>query len=204
MRNPGKQMKHPAINEGPELASSSVIPWSAEAEAALRKKVRDTWGLMWVCLITAVVWGAAAFYVHRLVLLAIAGLFLGFGITRLYALALLREKLGEPMRRGPRGEFLEGSGMLANKPRSTHDLTKWMQWPSPQYLGYSMKCECGRLHELDEWKWIPNFDPELFGEAEYPSHGDPGGGRFVILCPCGIGHFKLKPVTEQDIVGDAS
>jgi hypothetical protein len=144
--------------------------------------------------------------------LAFAGvLSLLMGLVQLLALQRRREMLGEEMRRGPRGEFFEGSGMLANKPRNTQRLTEWrtVQVRPGQILrpgsgiplrpmepleDYFVCGRCGEIHFVSNMKWIPNYDPQLFEDFDngLPPAVDPGGGRYVILCPCGVGHFKLK------------
>jgi hypothetical protein len=190
-------MKHPAINQSPELAPGSAIPWSADGERELRRTIKRTWHEMWILYVAGVIFIALGFLVQRWWVLVLGASPLGYGITRLYALALLREKLGEEMRRGPRGEFFEGSGMLANKPRNTQSLTQWIQHHVSQERFFCSHLD-GRPTECFSWatdaKWIPNYDPDLFEDFDngLPRSVDPGGGRFVILCPCGLGHFKLK------------
>lgn len=197
-------MKHPAIKQSPELFAGSGIPWSGEAERALRRVITRTWHEMWMAFIGGLVFFSLGFLVHGYWLLPLGGGSLGYGITRLYALALLREKLGEEMHRGPRGEFFEGSGMLANKPRSTSRLTKWIQHVpgSIEFICFDPDAgpRCGERHHWKDAQWVPNFDPDVFEPEEHPGNVDPGGGRFVILCPCGLGHFKLKLITEEDII----
>jgi len=198
-------MKHPAIEQQPAPASGSGIPWSAEAEWELRRKIRNTWFEMWACLIGGLLSAVLYLSLHRWWIMTIAAILLGYGVGLLYGLALAREQLGEEMRRGPRGEFFEGSGMLANKPRSTRGLTEWRQHPAEEDAFF---CECpvvpgGTIRRWHMWsreaQWIPNYrdDPVeqllLNDEARNSKHEiDPGGGRYVILCPCGLGHFKLK------------
>ena len=195
-------MKHPAIEQQPEMASGSEIPWSAEQEKHLRRRMRNTWFEMWGILIAGLFFAALGISIHRWWPLPIAALLVMWAVALLYGLALVAEQLGSEMRRGARGEFFEGSGMLANKPRSTRGLTRWTKWPSTSFgrgmcNELAITCECGRVHQAEEWQWIPNYDPQqivnaaLFSETVDPGI-DPGGGRYVILCPCGLGHFKLK------------
>lgn len=100
--------------------------------------------------------------------------------------------------------------MLANKPRSTSRLTKWIQHPSDgvQFTCFDpharFRSWCGRLHHWCDAQWIPNYDPDVFEAEAHPGTVDPGGGRYVIFCPCGLGHFKLKVLTSQDIVDRTS
>jgi hypothetical protein len=189
-------MKHPLGQGIGNPVADKPIPWSAEGERELRRRVGLTWHATWTCWIVSLLLGALGLSAHRLWLTAAGAAIFGFGITRLYALGLLRQQLGEEMRRGPGGQFFEGSGMLANKPRSTSRLTEWVQHPAD---GVQFTCfhrvrgpVCGRLHHWSDAQWIPNYDPEVFEPEEHPGTVDPGGGRFVILCPCGLGHFKLK------------
>ena len=67
--------------------------------------------------------------------------------------------------------------MLSNKPRSTAGLTTWVQLRDWQT---EIHCACGARVEIDRAKWHANSV-------------DRGGGRFALVCPCGIGYFKLKP-----------
>lgn len=189
-------MKHPAISEHPLPAAGSSIPWSAERELRLRKRITNIWIWMWTFLLSGVVLFSLAYVVRDRVLPAIAAMTWGAALVLLIELNKDRELLGQEIRRGANGQVYEGSGMLANKPRSTVRLTEWIQH-GPFERGFVCG---GHLPPLPakhfDWetdaKWVPNFDPEHFGEAEYPTPVDAGGGRWVILCPCGLGHFKLK------------
>ena len=203
-------MKHPAIPQAPELQSGSAIPWSAEREFRLRRRITNIWFAMWTCLISGLGLFTIAFLSKSGLVVILAVLCLITGVFFLNALSVARGNLGEEMRRGPRGEFFEGSGMLANKPRSTQRLTQWIQHRVPDSVDFICSGGfggfCGWHHEWKDAKWIPNYDPALFEDFDdsLPRPVDPGGGRFVILCPCGIGHFKLKLVTEQNIVDRAA
>jgi len=191
-------MKNASLN-------SSDIPWSAEAERKLRRKVKWTWYEMWGAFLGGPILFLLAFLVHRSWLMPIGGFSLGYGITRLYALALLREQLGSEMCRLANGQFHEGSGMLANKPRCTSRLTKWIQHPANSVsficvdLDPDVVLRCGERHHWKDAQWIPNYDRDVFEPEDHPGTVDPGGGRFVILCPCGLGHFKLKPETARQM-----
>jgi hypothetical protein len=190
-------MKHPRLSEQQIVdRAAGQIPWSAETERELRRKIAWTWYEMWAYLVGALLFLSGTFLLHRYWMLALTAFSLGYGITRLYALALLRENLGEEMRRGPRGEFFEGSGMLANKPRSLSRLTKWIEHVpgSIEFICFDPDAttRCGEQHHWKDAQWIPNYDAEVFEPEEHPGTVDPGGGRYVILCPCGLGHFKLK------------
>jgi hypothetical protein len=71
--------------------------------------------------------------------------------------------------------------MLSNKPRSTAGLTNWIQLRDWQT---EIHCACGARVEIGKARWHPNSV-------------DRGGGRFALVCPCGIGYFKLKAVTSD-------
>jgi hypothetical protein len=71
--------------------------------------------------------------------------------------------------------------MLVNKPRSTVGLTEWVELRPWQT---EICCACGRLVDISGASWFPNSV-------------DRGGGRFAMSCKCGIGYFKLKPVTRD-------
>jgi hypothetical protein len=66
--------------------------------------------------------------------------------------------------------------ILQNKPRNAAALTAWIQLRPWQT---EICCACGAIVHVDAAPWFPN-------------PVDPGGGRFSIVCPCGIGYFKLK------------
>ena len=197
-------MSHPLTEQDiVDRAAGNPIPWSAEREFRLRRRITTLWFVMWSFLIAGMGIFTIAFLSRSGLVVILAVLSLVAGVFFLNALSVARANLGEEMRRGPRGEFFEGSGMLANKPRSTRGLTKWIQHSAQQFLGWGVKCDCGRIYELDQWKWVPNY-PEDETSDEFRDSNveiDPGGGRFVILCPCGIGHFKLKPASEQNVLG---
>jgi len=197
-------MNHPAIKQqSPALQPGSATPWSAQSEYRLRRRITNLWLGMWAFFIAGLGMLVMANFAKSFELGFAGALSIGGGVVQLLALQRRREMLGEEMRRGPRGEFFEGSGMLANKPRNTQRLTTWIQHPANSI---AFNCGCGIRHFWAEWDgamWIPNYDPEQFGEAEYPSTVDPGGGRWVILCPCGMGHFKLKLLIVDRTAKDA-
>lgn len=68
------------------------------------------------------------------------------------------------------------ASMLENKPRNTVGLTQWVRCRPGDNVGY---CACGLVVRLDHAKWFPNSV-------------DFGGGRFSIVCSCGIGYYRLK------------
>jgi hypothetical protein len=175
------------------------IPWSAEGERALRVRIERIWELMWTFLLSGVLFVVLAHLAHKPVLTAFAGMSWGAGLFLLMKLNESREKLGEEMRRlpGSDGNFFEGSGMLANKPRSSQRLTEWVQWraSSDGKIGLlpHFWCSCGKMHRWSDAKWFPNVLACMDEFDDAPAIAvDPGGGRWVILCPCGIGHFKLN------------
>lgn len=84
-------------------------------------------------------------------------------------------------------------------------------------VGVGFYCECGRFHEFADMKWIPNVaadDEEILDRVipvlgqgreffmDYNSRTssglncgvaiDPGGGRWVLICECGVGHYMLR------------
>jgi hypothetical protein len=169
--------------------STQPIPWSAERELKLRRWITFGWFAMWLGFLSAI---AAWLLGHEI----FSVFFVAAALANLYCVNRYRAELGEEMRRLPNGQFYEGSGMLANKPRSTANLTKWTQWADAPFDEPSLFfwCNgCGKRHEWAAAQWIPNYD----GDPEdiplgTPMYFDPGGGRYVILCPCGLGHYKLK------------
>jgi len=80
------------------------------------------------------------------------------------------------------------NAMLRNKPRSVSGLTEWVQLRPWQT---EICCACGTIVHIDGAPWFPN-------------PVDPGGGRYSIVCPCGIGYYKLKEtVTRLPAKGSA-
>lgn len=67
--------------------------------------------------------------------------------------------------------------MLENKPRQTVGLTSWVQLRDWQT---EIHCACGARVDITRARWCAN-------------NLDRGGGRFSMVCHCGIGYFKLKP-----------
>ena len=119
------------------------------------------------------------------------------------------------------GRRVPGSGMLANKPRDTSRLTRWKRWqPYDRQIDEakvialavgqraSFRCECGQRHDWSEMAWVPNvmeyqeeyeitasgpgLSPVLTGAGETTHSPDPGGGRWVLICACGMGHYMLS------------
>lgn len=168
----------------------SAIPWSATRELKLRQWITLLWAGVWFALLGGLLCAILAHDFRIAWLNALAGMSWGIGFFLLYKLNEARAELGEEMCRLPNGQFYEGSGMLANKPRGTANLTPYIHHiPN----GYAFSCSgCGRTHLWADAQWIPNYDPEQFGPGDLPQAVDPGGGRYVILCPCGLGHYKLK------------
>lgn len=66
--------------------------------------------------------------------------------------------------------------MLLNKPRSIGGLTEWVKLRPWQT---EICCACGAIVHIDGAPWFPNSV-------------DAGGGRYSIVCPCGIGYYKLR------------
>jgi hypothetical protein len=66
--------------------------------------------------------------------------------------------------------------MLKNKPAGTGSLTPFIRLRPWQN---EISCQCGASVHIANGKWFPNAI-------------DAGGGRFCVVCPCGVGYFKLK------------
>lgn len=176
----------------------STLAWSATREYRLRRRITLLWLGVWLGLLGGLfLLGGAKFYRE---LYMYAGICWVVALFLFYELNQARAKLGDEMGRLPNGQFHEGSGMLANKPRSTANLTRWIHHVNVETLDDGcpigmLQCEgCRKLHHWSDAQWIPNFDGNMedYEPGSRSFQIDPGGGRFVILCPCGLGHFKLK------------
>lgn len=194
-------MQHPKIKHAiaGEPGIGSSIPWSPAAELHLRRRITAHWAVMWLFLIFAGVEVIRLLIQSRtgwLDFLPFCVLFAG-AITNLFLLGQCRDRLGEEMRRLPNGSWFPGSGMLANKPRSTANLTAWFEHREKLdwfiCAGYNRVEHrlCPIKHFWKDAEWIPNHDPDQRADGTFPDI-DPGGGRWVILCPCGVGHYKLR------------
>jgi len=186
-------MNHPKIKHA--IAGENVgstIPWSPAAELHLRRRITAHWVVMWIFLIFAAVELVKLLVQSRTDWISFAPfcVFFAGAITNLFFLGQCRERLGEEMRRLPNGNWFEGSGMLANKPRSTSTLTEWFAHPADT-KGFICP-GCGTTLDFRKMaEWIPNHDPDQAADGTFPDI-DPGGGRWVILCACGVGHYKLR------------
>jgi hypothetical protein len=191
-------MNHPKIKHA--IAGENVgsnIPWSPAAELHLRRRITGHWTVMWIFLIFAAVEVIRLLIQSRTDWLSFLPfcVLLGGAIANLFLLGQCRDRLGEEMRRLPNGDWFPGSGMLANKPRSTANLTGYFEHREKDDWFICAGWRDGKLCRIRYfWKdaeWIPNHDPDQRADGTFPDI-DPGGGRWVILCPCGVGHYKLR------------
>jgi len=196
-----------------------MIPWSAEGERSLRMRITVLQTAMLLSLSSALggIIGGLWFVNHRLLIAGVLCL-VPLALAAAKGLAAVDE-LGweETISRGVR---IPGSGMLANKPRDTSRLTKWVQLPvalsgpgislqMPE-MGrkgrngefWTFTCNsCKKQLKFSEMKWIPNVqeeEPEFVDTPPVEQAGndpqavDPGGGRWVLICECGMGHYMLE------------
>jgi hypothetical protein len=77
------------------------------------------------------------------------------------------------------------NAMLLNRPYNAAGMTTWVQLRAWQT---EICCACGTIVIIDGAPWFPNSV-------------DAGGGRYSIVCPCGIGYYKLR---EEKAVTRAS
>jgi hypothetical protein len=171
------------------------VPWSPEGEFRLRQRIVS----LQIASLLSLAIGAISFVGGLttisvgfpnmwLWLMILAGVFLTAFCLFLAALARCWTELGweEAV---SRGQSIPGSGMLANKPRDTSRLTRWIEHVRDEApLGFT--CPCLRPYDWEQMEWTANV---LECEEEFddvPAVAvDPGGGRWVLLCPCGIGHY---------------
>jgi hypothetical protein len=168
----------------------SQIPWSAERERQLRQRILLLHSSIWLTfMLTLAFFFSGIFTHHRFLLLG--SLVFVMVIFLVPKLADATNQLGQE-ERILSGARAPGFGMLANKPRETSRLTKWRHWKESEGLGpLGFTCEnCLRPHDWSDMQWIPNVaeDEEEPGTATV----DPEGGRYVLICPCGTGHYILK------------
>ena len=223
----------------------SAIPWSAEAEHRLRRRI----SLLRIRLVMCVpAWCLAI--VELLFGTKNALLWSGFALAFFGLAAWMAVRLGHAVlelgceERLWSGQRIPGSGMLANKPRDTSRLTKWRRLRRKEVLGpLGFTCEqCLRFHAWWSMKWVPNVmeceerspdgaaslhpgagdaaapgpaspagraedvrasdrsQPESSPSAASAEGIDPGGGRCVLICECGMGHYMLnvdRPAKEE-------
>jgi hypothetical protein len=187
-----------------EAMRNEAIPWSAEAERSLQREMlflRACWCIAVALFITGIIlriWIGVA---------AVAALIFGISLR----LHLKIQELGEEARWVGRTVY-PGSGMLANKPQSTRGLTKWMEHSAPFpgcVVTNSFHCPCGRPHSWLDATWYPGLEarteeaaaewaPRGPGEtdAQFSARREEfrrvaGGGREVLICACGMGHFRV-------------
>jgi hypothetical protein len=178
------------------IPSPRDVGWSADGEDRLRRRIVSLWALMWGFLFGALLALIASYWIHWL--LAIFAACLASAVLCLWSLAEAQNKLGWEALQTPRG-VQPGHGMLANKPRSTANLTPWT-FHAVNDPGF-FTCRCGIWHFWNKAQWIPNFSPETLQhlDPEDVAQFDSGAGRFVILCGCGQGHYKFRaePAREK-------
>lgn len=172
-----------------------MIPWSEEGERQLRKKIGSLELAIPVTFFTGLVSFVAGLMLphHRLWMLGGLVLFLLF-----VWISMLREAyetLGweETVWRDKRHP---GSGMLANKPRDTSRLTRWIALDSKKMQhGCSFQCDdCGYIFDINTMKWTANILECEEEMGDVPAVAvDPEGGRWVLICKCGVGYYVLKP-----------
>ena len=170
------------------------MPWSAEAEHRIRQRILLSWAGVWIALaiFLASMIGGLILTVYSMFILAAFSLF--FVPWFLYCLGRHREDLGWEERILDGARFA-GSGILANKPKDITRLTKWVRLDYEEMRkSQGWQCDsCLRVHQFKDFQWMPNIleCDERFGDVPAVAE-DPGGGRFVLVCHCGIGHYILK------------
>ncbi len=170
--------------------------WSAAAERELRRRIWRWWGAVWICILVDICLVAVGIWIgprhpgRGVALFALAAVLAVAGGWSLSTLVELRGKLGREMQSLPGGGFDAGSGILANKPRSTDRLTHWTQLDSVFGMTGGFVCACGRKFAFPDMVRV-NPDPD----------SDPLGlhseNRWVYHCPCGDGHFYILNPTIQ-------
>jgi len=185
-----------------------MIAWSPAAEKQLRRRIQFTNFGVWLCVAEMAITFVASLRVpnHRWLLLAVFLLTIAMLYFLGQKLLTLLGKLGweETVARGVR---IAGSGMLANKPRDTSRLTRWHRigWLPEALRRFNgappairnFMCDCGRIHETAKMRWIPNVLECVDELDDAPAVAvDPEGGRWVLICECGVGHYMLKESSD--------
>jgi len=170
---------------------SDQIPWSAERERQLRQRILLLHSSVWLTFMAALAsFFSGVFSHHRFLLLGSLVFLMTMFLVPKLANAI--DQLGRE-ERILTGVRFPGFGMLANKPRDTSRLTTWVHHRrvNVEPTGdRTVRCRCGNTFDVEEFKWIPNVaeDEEEPGTAAV----DPEGGRYVLICPCGVGHYLLR------------
>jgi len=171
-----------------------MIAWSAEGELRLRRRIFLLSWSMRALFFIGVVSSAAGFLFHQYRLT--------FGLLLIVAAAFLVPKVSDAIEqlgseeRIMSGTRIPGFGMLANKPRDTSRLTTWIhhRHVNVEPTGdRTVRCRCGNTFDVEEFRWTANVlecEEEI---DDVPAVSvDPEGGRYVLICPCGVGHYMLR------------
>ena len=173
-----------------------MIAWSVEGEQRLRRQIRQYQRYLFTnvflfALCVALWWNVPK---ARIGLFAAGWALAWAAIFSFWKLEQVRGELGWEACAWNGRQHWPGSGMLANKPRSTHRLTTWIEHFKPKEFA----CDCGRVYQFSESHWIPNNPATEHTEhlstesAEALEPVDEAGGRYVLHCACGVGHFMVK------------
>jgi hypothetical protein len=168
--------------------------WSPEREEWYRGRILLHTGYSLICGLCGIIVFLASM-VKLSGYLAAAGIaLLVFAVHGIGRAGKLAEELGEESRM-ERGQYVAGSGILANKPRSLPGLTQWIEVQPADDVVRIFCPNCSRWFIRTDFQWFPNNpDPDTDGGQAIGSDADPvdaAGGRFVKLCPCGRGLYYL-------------
>jgi hypothetical protein len=174
-------------------------PWSAKREAQLRLQYRVWWLACWSAFVLGCVFVMAGMLDHSWRMLAAAVLSWVLALVAAVLMFSAHERLGTEMAATPSG-FYPGSGMLRNKPRSVAHLTLWLWHTGPYDPRERLTCTCGlsyfwcdaqlvnpvQEHDADD---VPKLK---ISEIKGPVAVSAIAERYVLLCRCGTGHYKLR------------
>lgn len=177
-----------------------MIPWSVEGEQRLRRQIRQYRNYLWANVFLLVLCAALWWNVPkgRIGLFAAGWALAWAAIFSFWKLEQVRGELGWEACAWNGRQHWPGSGMLANKPRG--DLSRLTSWIEHHGIerGEPFLCRCGIAYCFTERHWIANVPEEQHTthfsteSAEALEPVDEGGGRYVLHCVCGVGHFMVK------------
>ena len=204
------------------MTPTQNLAWSAEGETLLRRQISSLWMFTWTFLIAGVMALAEAYLVHWMLSiagaffgLAVAALFAMQRSTERLGVEAQMTPAGFRAGSGMLSNKPRSTANLTtwfHHPGRYHPAERFVCpcglgyfWSDAQWLPNIIREQTADLDgpEYIVEEQIPREGATAFVAAqgsgreftsapESPLFVDPGGGRYVLLCRCGRGHFKLR------------